>query len=184
MISCRLWVGAALLLPSLLFAGGGDDHSHGDAKPAPVAASAQPLRVEAVSELFELVAELVGDRLVIHLDRFATNEPVTGATVTVEGGPLKATAAIEREGVYTVSAPGLAAPGTHPLVFTVQAGQTSDLLTGDLVVARALASTLASREPTPPWATPLAVALAAALVLAAAAFAWRRRHAALKGAVR
>ena len=50
MTSSRLWAGAALLLPSLLFAGGGDAHSHGDTKASPVAASAQPLRVEAVSE--------------------------------------------------------------------------------------------------------------------------------------
>lgn len=183
MTSCRHWVGAALLLPGSLLAGGGDDHSHGDSKATPVAASAQPLRMEAVSELFELVGLLEGDQLVIHLDRFATNEPVTGATISVEGGPLKASAAVEREGVYTVPAAGLAAPGSHPLVFTVQAGQTSDLLTGDLVVARAPATTLATSEPSPPWTAPLAAGLAALLLLAAGAFAWRRRRAALKGAV-
>lgn len=183
MTSCRLWVGAALLLPSLLLAGGGDDHSHGDSKAPPVAASAQPLRVEAVSELFELVGLLEGDKLIIHLDRFATNEPVTGATISVEGGPLKATAAVEREGVYTVPAAGLAAPGSHPLVFTVQAGQTSDLLTGDLVVAGASATAESSSDHGPGWTAPLAVALAAALLLAAGVFAWRRRRAALKGAV-
>ena len=183
MTSSRLWAGAALLLPSLLFAGGGDDHSHGDTKASPVAAAAQPLRVEAVSELFELVGELAGDKLVIHLDRFATNEPVTGATISVEGGPLKATAAVEREGVYTVSAPGLAAPGTHSLIFTVQAGQISDLLTGDLVVAGAPATTLATSQHSPPWTAPLAAGLAAVLLLAAGAFAWRRRHAAPKGAL-
>ncbi len=183
MTSCRLWVGAALLLPSLLFAGGGDDHSHGDTKAPPMAATAQPLRVEAVSELFELVGALEGDQLVIHLDRFDTNDPVTGATVSVEGGPLKATAAVEREGVYTVPAAGLTAPGTHPLVFTVQVGQTSDLLTGDLVVAGAPAPAASSTDQRPPWTVPLAVALAAALLLAAGAFAWRRRGAAQKGAL-
>ena len=179
----RFWVCAALLLPGLLFAGGGDDHSHGDTKASPVAGTAQPLRVEAVSELFELVGELAGGKLVIHLDRFATNEPVTGATIWVEGGPLKATAAVEREGVYTVPAAGLAAPGTHPLVFTVQAGQTSDLLTGNLVVAGAPATAESSSDHGSRWTAALAVALAAALLLAVGAFAWRRRRAALKGAV-
>lgn len=183
----RFWVYAALLLPGSLFAGGGDDHAHGDTPAAPVAATAQPLRVEAVSELFELVGTLEGDKLVIHLDRFTTNEPVTGATVTVEGGPLKATAAVEREGVYTVAATGLAAPGSHPLVFTVQAGQTSDLLTGDLVVAGASATAESSSDHRPGWTAALAVALvvalAAALLLAAGAVAWRRRRAALKGAL-
>ena len=183
MTSCRLWVGAALLLPSLLFAGGGDDHSHGDTKAAPVPATAQLLRVEAVSELFELVGSLESDKLVIHLDRFTTNEPVTGATISVEGGPLKATAAVEREGVYTLPAAGLAAPGTHPLVFTVQAGQTSDLLTGDLVVAGASATAVSSGDHGPSWHVPVAVALAAALLLAAGALAWRRRRAAPKVAV-
>ena len=183
MTSSRLWAGAALLLPSLLFAGGGDDHSHGDTKATPVAAAAQLLRVEAVSELFELVGELAGDKLVIHLDRFATNEPVAGATISVEGGPLKATAAAEREGVYTVSAAGLAAPGTHSLIFTVQAGQTSDLLTGDLVVAGAPATAESSSDHGSRWTAPIAVVLAAALLLAAGAFAWRRRRAAPKGAV-
>jgi len=180
---CAALLFPGLLFPGLLFAGGGDDHSHGDAKTTPVATAAQPLRVEASSELFELVGALEGDRLVIHLDRFATNEPVTGATISVEGGPLKATAAVEREGVYTVPAAGLAAPGTHPLVFTVQAGQTSDLLTGDLVVAGAPATAENSSDHGPWWSASLAVALAAALLLAAGAFAWRRRRAAPKGAV-
>lgn len=179
----RLSVGAALLLPSLLLAGGGDDHSHGDASAPSVVATPQPLRVEAVSELFELVGAMEGDKLVIHLDRFSTNEPVTGATLSVEGGPLKASTAVEREGVYTVAAAGLVAPGTHSLVFTVQAGQASDLLTGELVVADVGTTAVSSSDQRPPLTVPLAVALAAALLLAAGAFGWRRRRAAPKGAL-
>ncbi len=96
---------------------------------------------------------------------------------------MKATPAVEREGLYTVAAPGLAAPGTHPLVFTVQAGQANDLLTGDLVVAGVSATAVASSEHSPPWTVALSIALAAALLLAAGAFAWRRRRAAPKGAL-
>ncbi|NQW84682.1 MAG: hypothetical protein HQ450_12130, partial [Alcaligenaceae bacterium] len=50
------------------------------------------LRVEANSDLFELVATLTGGELSILIDRFATNEPVLQAQVEVESGALKALA--------------------------------------------------------------------------------------------
>lgn len=180
----RFLICSALLLPGLLLAGGGDDHEHGPATAAPVAPTAQTLRVEAASELFELVAVLEGGTLVIHLDRFASNEPVTGAKITVEGGPLKATAAVERDGIYTVPAAGLAAPGTHPLVFTVQAGEAGDLLTGDLVVASKVAA--AAPADGTGWrsiATPALVALLIVLFLGASLVVWRRRRATQAGAL-
>jgi len=144
---------------------------------APAAPAAQALRVEAASELFELVGTLQGDQLVIHLDRFATNAPVTGAKIAVEGGPLKATAAVERDGTYTVPAAGLAAPGTHPLVFTIQAGAASDLLTGDLVVTSPAPAAAPAGDIGPRWIGAAAVvALIAVLILGAGVFAWRRRR--------
>lgn len=181
----RLLTCAVLLpgLPGLSLAGGGDDHSHGPAAPAPVASNAPALRVEAASELFELVGVLDGDKLVIHLDRFASNEPVTGAKITVEGGPLKATAAVERDGIYTVPAAALAAPGTHPLVFTVQAGEESDLLTGDLVVASPAAA--AAHTDGIDWQSftkPALATLALVSILGAGLIAWRRRRATQAGA--
>ncbi len=179
----RLLICGALLLPGLLMAGGGDDHSHGPATPAPVASTAQALRVEAASDLFELVGVLDGDKLVIHLDRFATNDPVTGAKITVEGGPLKATAAVEKGGIYTVAAAGLAAPGTHPLVFTVLAGEASDLLTGDLVVASPVAA--AAHKDGIDWRSltlPAVAALVLFLMLGGGLIAWRRRRATRAGA--
>lgn len=175
---------SALLLPGWVLAGGGDDHSHGPAVAPAAAATAAPLRVEATSELFELVGVLDGDKLVIHLDRYASNEPVTGAKISVEGGPLKATAAVERDGLYTVAAAGLAAPGTHPLVFTVQAGAANDLLTGDLVVASPPA--IAAHAEGLDWqslSTTALATLAAVLVLGAGLVVWRRRKSAHLGAV-
>lgn len=167
----------SLLMPGLLMAGGGDDHQHGPESTAPAAPTAQVLRTEATSELFELVAVLEGDKLVIHLDRFASNEPVTGAKVSVEGGPLKAVAATERDGTYTVPAAVLAAPGTHALLFTIQAGQDNDLLNGDLVVTSPAAA--AAHADGFEWRGVAAPALGGVLVvlaLGAGAFAWRRRR--------
>ena len=179
----RLCICAALLSPAFAMAGGGDDHSHGPATAAPLAPTAQALRTEAASELFELVAVLDGDKLVIHLDRFASNEPVTGAKISVEGGPLKATTAVEHDGIYTAPAAGLAAPGTHPLVFTVQAGEASDLLTGDLVVPSPAAA--AAHTDGFDWrasAGPALGTLVVVLILGAGAVAWRRRRATQAGA--
>ena len=180
----RLLTCAALLLPGLPMAGGGDDHSHGPATPAPVASNASTLRVEAASELFELVGVLDGDKLVIHLDRFASNEPVTGAKITVEGGPLRATAAAERDGIYSAPAAALAAPGTHPLVFTVQAGEASDLLTGDLVVVSpAAAPAHADGIDWRSLAQPAVAGLVLFLLLGAGLVAWRRRRSTPVGAL-
>ena len=177
----RFLMCGALLLPGLLLAHGDEDH--GATAAAAVASTAQALRMEAASELFELVAALDGGNLVIHLDRFTSNEPVTGAKISVEGGPLKATAAVERDGIYTVPAAALAAPGTHPLVFTVQAGEASDLLTGDLVVASAAAA--AAHTDGIDWQSftkPALATLALVLILGAGLIAWRRRRATQAGA--
>ena len=178
---CRYWVCAASLLPGLLFAHGDEDH--GDKAKAPVAPTVQPLRVEAASEAFELVGQLQGDKLVIHLDRFATNEPVTGAKIDVEGGPLKSFKATERYVIYTVPAAGLNAPGTHALVFTIQTGDASDLLTGDLVVASPEHAAVAGATSGLPGMRWIAAAGTAVLVACAALFVLRRRRASSAGAL-
>ena len=93
----------------------------------PVSAGALP-RGEADSGAFEIVAIVHGENLEIYLDRFATNEPVAGATVEVEspGGPVKAEAGAD--GTYRVAAPWLAKSGRTDLIFTVTAGDTTDIL--------------------------------------------------------
>jgi membrane fusion protein, heavy metal efflux system len=93
----------------------------------PISAGALP-RGEADSGAFEIVAIVRGENLEIYLDRFATNEPVAGATVEVEspGGPVKAAAVAD--GTYRVAAPWLAKGGRTDLIFTVTAGDTTDIL--------------------------------------------------------
>ena len=82
-----------------------EGHDHGEQPP--VATGASP-RGETNSKAFELVAVVSGENLEIYLDRFATNEPVTGATIEVEtpAGSVKATEGAD--GTYRVAAPWLA----------------------------------------------------------------------------
>jgi hypothetical protein len=117
----------------------GPNGEHLDAPPTLRSAPA-PSRIEAQSEAFELVAELRTGELVIVVDRFASNEPVLGARLEVESGALKAVAAFRAEpGDYVVTNSALlnalARPGEHAVVFTLVAGQDSDLLDGTLVTA-------------------------------------------------
>ena len=118
----------------------GPGGEHLDA-PAQVLSGGQGVpRVEAKSELFELVARVEGPTLSILVDRYETNEPVLDAAVEVESGAVKGKAAFRREqGDYAVTDPALVklltSPGSHPLVFTVSAGKDSDLLDGAMQVA-------------------------------------------------
>jgi len=106
--------------------------------PTPMRAASALPRVEAHSEAFELVAELRVTELVIVIDRYESNEPVLGAKLEVESGTHKAVATFRAErGDYVVTDAALlktlTAPGEHGLVFTLVAGQDSDLLDGTLV---------------------------------------------------
>jgi len=102
-----------------------EGHDHEEQQP--VSAGALP-RGEAASDAFEIVAIVRGEKLEIYLDRFATNEPVTGATLEVESpdGPVKAAASAD--GTYRVAAQWLAKGGHTDLIFTVTAGGTTDIL--------------------------------------------------------
>jgi hypothetical protein len=142
LIPAALVSGALLLSPPGIAGPGahgpGGEHLDG---PAPVlsAGSSVP-RVEAKSETFELVARIEGGALSVLIDRYDTNEPVLGANVEVEVGPLKQKAMFRREqGDYAVTDPKLvslaSSPGSHALVFTVNAGKDSDLLEGTMQVA-------------------------------------------------
>ena len=113
---------------------------HDDAPAAHAPVPGLATRVAAASPDIELLAELRKDALLIYLDRFATNEPLSGATIEVEEGANRAAAAPAGEGLYRVSAPWLARPGKHALVFTVHAKDLDDLLNGTLEVPEAHAA--------------------------------------------
>jgi hypothetical protein len=104
---------------------------------APADAADTTTRSEAQTELFELVATSGKGQLTVFLDRFATNEPVTGAKVEVESGNWKAVAQENGDGSYRVKTEQFGKPGRYPLQFTVQAGADTDLMETTLVVAEA-----------------------------------------------
>ena len=130
----RLLAGLALGLlvsaqaPALAHAG------HDDETPAAAAPAGAAPRAEAASAEFELVGVAKGDALVITLDRFATNEPITDGTVEVAEGDGTATAKAQEDGTYLLRAPWIGKPGKHDLTFTVTAGDAADLLTATLDV--------------------------------------------------
>lgn len=124
----------AALLATTALAGPGHDH---DA--APASGSQASPRFDASSDLFELVGIADGDTLVLYLDRFENNEPVTGAAVEVEllaagGQPVKTSAAAQPDGTYVFKSDLFGKPGDYALQITVTAGQDLDILAGNLTI--------------------------------------------------
>ena len=109
-----------------------EGHDHGDQKTTQPLAGTSP-RLEAASGPFELAALLQKGELVIYLDRFETNVPITAALITVET-PLGPIAAQAKDGTYRLAAPW-AQVGAHDLIFTVTAGDVTEILSGMLRVA-------------------------------------------------
>lgn len=108
-----------------------EGHEHADA-PAAAPLANKP-RANAVSESFELVAELSGRQLYLYLDHYADNSPVLDAEIEVESGDWKATAQADGEG-YRVAATPFVAGGRYPLIFTIVTADSADLLETTLEV--------------------------------------------------
>ncbi|QEZ43835.1 hypothetical protein [Cupriavidus oxalaticus] len=154
----------------------GPNGEHLDAPASTGAAvNAQPV-IEANTETFELVGTLAADELSVTVDRYATNEPVLNGNLEVEFNGIKAQGKLHADfGDYSFTDEkllrALRQPGNHALVFTLIAGNESDLIEGSLnVVAdghdHGLGAFWKARWP---WIAPVALVLAAA-----AGFVWRR----------
>jgi|APTNR8051073442_1049403.scaffolds.fasta_scaffold08695_2 hypothetical protein len=169
-----LMLAVALAAPSRAHEG----HDHGEPTPAAALPALAP-RAEASSELFELLVVLDGERLLVWLDRFSSNEPVAGARIEVEGQGWRAQAGVGPDGSLRLTPPKPLGAGSHALVFTVHAAADADLLEATLVVPPAAAAQ-GPASPTPGqgalWWPPLAAGLAALLVLVAVSWAWQRRR--------
>lgn len=107
--------------------GAAQAHEGHDQGAAPAPAHGLP-RGEASSATFEVVVVANGGRLTIYLDRFATNEPISGATIEVETpqGPVEAAA--QPDGTYGVEAPWLPSSGHVDLVLSVAADGHADVV--------------------------------------------------------
>lgn len=146
-----------LLLAANAYAHGDEDHS----APPPAPTQAVAPRATAASDDFEAVAVFEGGKLLLYLDHFASNAPVVGAKVEIEGGPVKGAARETSPGVYAMDA--VLAPGRHPLTIAIEAGDSADLLSATLELAAAApAATLPGT-----WRNTLAWSIAVLLVLAA-----------------
>ena len=165
---------------SLLFACAavaGDGHDHGEEKAAAAPDSPAAPRLVMESTQFELVGTLEGDGLHLFLDDHTSNAPVTDASVELEIAGQRIKAEAEADGSYHAAMSQPLPEGEYAVMATILAGETSDLLTGDLDVHAAEAMhaeliTSASGWGFLPWVLGLVV-----IALALVVFTLRRdRH--------
>lgn len=149
----------ALISVAPLYAHEGHDHSPPELA---ITASMAP-RATAHSELFELVVVPDGSQLIIYLDRWQDNVPITGATLELEGDNWQAEATEQTPGTYSVEAPFVTTPGQYELMFTITADDELDLLATTLNIDSQLLSTDA--EPEHPMTMYAVMAAAIVIVL-------------------
>lgn len=128
----------------------GEDHT--SSQPGLVATGVSP-RAEAASENFELVAVARGGTLTVYLDRRSSNEPVTGATVSVETPAGSVDAVADLDGTYALAAPWSAQPGGHDLIFTVASDGSAEVLAATLQVPPAIGADTEGSTPSPAGGT-------------------------------
>ncbi|HPH06791.1 MAG TPA: hypothetical protein PL131_13050 [Methylotenera sp.] len=132
-VSTLIAVMSMYLFSILAQAHGDEDHG---AAPVAIAVGGAP-RIAVYSDLFELVGIVENGAMTLYLDRYVDNAPVTDANIEVETGSEKLIATANPDGTYRVVAKAFAKPTEIPVTFTITAGNDSDLLAGDLVVADA-----------------------------------------------
>lgn len=117
-----------LLLSPNAHAGPGHDHGAGDSK---VSGSALA-RFAAVSEEFELVGIVEGQRITLYLDRFADNTQVRDAQIEIEIAGNKYNAKKFGEDDYEIILKEELKSGMIAVTATVNAGDVTDLLATEL----------------------------------------------------
>jgi membrane fusion protein, heavy metal efflux system len=169
----------SLIATSAALAHEGHDHADegSDAVAATVAASATVggiagrSVVELTSELYEAVVQSHGDHLDLWLDRYDTNEPVTGARVAVTlGEAAEVVAEEETPGQYRVPITPLAPGASAALALSIQSAFGDDLLGGTLTDATPPPEPLTSRivhalEHSWRWLLGALIVIGAAIVL-------------------
>ncbi|MBZ2206588.1 hypothetical protein [Massilia soli] len=175
----NLFFAAMLAMSSTLASPGahGPNGEHLDGQANATGATTTVPRIETFTEAFELLGHLSGGELSIMIDRYETNEPVLNGVLEVQYKDLKAKAKFHADlGDYAIDDPkflaAIAKPGSHALLFTLVAGEESDLLEGTLTVAAA-ADDHGHEHGLSRW---LLAAIATAILGAAAVFVTRRRR--------
>ena len=107
LLCCAAMAGMVLSLSAFADAG------HGDEAPPSAAASTLEPRVTASSKAVELVGILRDDTLWLYVDRYASNEPMDGARITVTKGTARSEAKPEGPGLYSVKQQWLAQPSNN-----------------------------------------------------------------------
>lgn len=157
-----------LIAPASAPAHEGHDHGEAPKTLAPVAP-----RGEAQSGDFELVAILRGGEVVIYLDRFATNEPVTNAEIEALTPSGTEQAVTNEDGTYRLPAKWADGRDRYDLIFTVTVGEVSEVLPVTIVAPASQQEAPAARNVSLLSAAAIAF-FAAALAFFAGAFAVRR----------
>ena len=157
----------------------GPNGEHLDGQATATGAVTSTPRIETFTESFELLGHLAGGELSIMIDRYETNEPVLNGALEVQYKQLKAKATFHADqGDYAVDDPAflaaIATPGAHPLLFTLVAGEESDLLEGVLTAPEPATEHDHEHGAGRRWW--LVAAAALALVAVAAVFLARRRR--------
>ncbi len=141
MIQARaLLLATAIAFPAWAGGDASDGHTHGAPAAAPVPVTTSAPRAVAATEEFEVVTVLEGKHLVVHVDRFASNEPVTKATVEIEGAGLKGLAREAAPGTYMMDLAATLPPARHALTISIEAGDSADLLSATLDISPPAAS--------------------------------------------
>ena len=166
---------ALFFVAASAFGHGGEDHG---APPSPVTQSVEP-RAATASEDFELVVSLEGKKLVLYVDRFASNEPVTQAKVEIDGAGLKGLASETTPGTYVLDLSTPLPPAKHSLTISIEASDNADLLSATLDTSSAVTTEVHAHG----WSEWVVWALSGALLLVTGiAFAVRRNKRAEQGA--
>jgi hypothetical protein len=166
------WVTISLLVGSVNAHEGHDDA----ASPVASIAGAGSPRIEAASDLFEIVGVVDKGAMTLFLDRYATNEPIANAKIDIEIGSAKGPAQVNSDGTYTFRHAALATPGQLPVTLAITAGGDGDLLTGELVIPDPNAAN--ARAEASPFLKQLGLAAGALILIGAITVTWWlfRRH--------
>ncbi len=139
-------------LPLPVLAHGGEDHSHDEESPPPILAPANSgIRWELNSPDVELLGIISAGKLTLHVDRFATNEPIPNAKVNLESKGKKLTLQTDANGIAQTDADWLSTPGHYNITATILAKGMNDLLIGTVKITADVTNDAVENNASPWW---------------------------------